>query len=301
MIGETGTGKSTLINNLLGREVAEIGHTLESETQLVTPHELTVERVPIVVYDTPGLDDTGDDDEKHLEIMKSLLARKKIHLVIYCMKLTETRMRRGLIRTFKEYHKIGVPWEQTVVTITFADVIGDTTARFTQMQQHLKKILVEKVGVTSSIVDVLKICPTAKDPTAALPSGKQWYVPFWLDVVQVLVPAALVQFLHIHKDNIQIGEGTPVSRHPNPVNITLVGEDQKRFQREVDRLPELQATSGVSVCVCACACMHVRVVCVCACVCIFACMCVYVCVCACVCVVYSVCVHVCVCVQTSIY
>ena len=96
VIGETGSGKSTLINNLLGKEVAPVGHTMESETLKVTPHEVTVEGVPIVVYDTPGLDDTreGEDEEKHLDIMKGLLARKKIHLVIYCLKMTETRMRK---------------------------------------------------------------------------------------------------------------------------------------------------------------------------------------------------------------
>ena len=256
VVGETGTGKSTLINNLLGREVAAVGHTMESETRFVTPHELSVEGVPVVVYDTPGLDDTREDnEEEHLGIMKSLLARKKIHLVIYCMKLTETRMRRGLVRTFGEYHKIGVPWEQTVVTLTFADKEEDTTSRFAQMEQQMKKTLTERVGVTSNVVARLKICPTAKDPNKALPSGRQWYVPFWLDVVEVLVPAALVKFFHIHKGNIYM-EGMPASSHPRAVNITLVGEDQARFQREVDNLPKIQAIQATSgVCVCARACI----------------------------------------------
>ena len=268
VIGETGTGKSTLVNNLLGCEVAAVGHTMESETQLVTAYERSVEGVPVAVYDTPGLNDTsGDDDLENLEIMKSLLDRKKIHLVIYCMKLTENRMRRGLIRTFQEYHKIGVPWKQTVVTLTFADIIvADTTERIQMMEQQLKKTLVERVRVASSIVHGLKICPTAKDPTEALPNGKQWYVPFWLDVVEVLVPAALAQFLYIHKDNIHM-EGMPASKQPNSIIITLVGEDQERFQREMDRLPKLLATSSVC-CVC---------VCMCVCVCVSICVCVYVC------------------------
>ena len=96
VIGETGTGQSTLINNLLGKEVAPVGHSMKSETLRLTPHEVAVEGVPVVVYDTPGLDDAnGEDEEKHLEDMKSLLERRKIHLVIYCFKMTETRMRRS--------------------------------------------------------------------------------------------------------------------------------------------------------------------------------------------------------------
>ena len=244
VIGETGTGKSTLINNLLGKEVAKVGHTMYSQTLFVTPHELSVEGVPVVVYDTPGLEDTGadEDEKKHLEIMESLLARGKIHLVIYCLKMTETRMRKGLIRTFEEYHKIGVPWERTVITLTFADRVEDTTSgKLFEMRQQVKATLTERVGVRSSTSERVKICPTAKDPSIALPTGRPWYVPFWLDVVEVLVPAALVQFLRIHNDSIHM-ESMPASSHSKPVRVTLVGEDKERFQREVIRL------SGVCVC-----------------------------------------------------
>ena len=51
-------------------------------------------------------------------------------------------------------------------------------------------------------------------------------------------------------------EGTPASRLPNPVNITLVGEDQERFRREVDRLSYLPV-AGVCMCMCVCVYVHV--------------------------------------------
>ena len=118
---------------------------MDPETLIVTPYELSVEGVPVVVYDTPGLDDQrGDEEEeKHLEVMKSLLARGEIHLVIYCFKMIENRMRKGLIHTFQEYHKIGVPWVQTIMALTFADIVVDTTTRFSVMQQKVKKTLIE--------------------------------------------------------------------------------------------------------------------------------------------------------------
>ena len=82
---------------------------MDARTLAVTPYELSVEGVPVVVYDTPGLDDARidvEEEDKYLEIMKSLLVRNKIHLVIYCFKVTENRIRRSLIRTFKAYERL---------------------------------------------------------------------------------------------------------------------------------------------------------------------------------------------------
>ena len=89
-------------------------------------------------------------------------------MVIYCFKMIENRMRKGLILTFQEYHKIGVPWAQTIMTLTFADMVVDTTTRFSVMQQNVKKTLIENVGVRERDVENLKICPTAIDPNKAL-------------------------------------------------------------------------------------------------------------------------------------
>ena len=131
--------------------------------------------------------------------------------------MTENRMRKGLIRTLREYHKIGVPWAQTIMTVPFADMVVDTTTRFSVMQQKVKKTLIEKVGVMERAFENLKICPTAIDPNKALPTGRQWYVPFWLDVIEVLVPAALARFLDIHVE----GMPAPASRPPRLVNMTM--------------------------------------------------------------------------------
>ena len=228
VIGETGSGKSTLINNLLGRAVAPVGHTMNPGTINVTPHELSVEGVPVVVYDTPGLDDLSgmEHDKENLKMMKSLLARTKIHLVIYCWKMTENRMRRGLIRTFKEYCKIGVPWQQTVVALTFADMVTEVfDNRLPEMYDRLTAMLVEEAGLTESVAKTVKVCPTTAHYEEVLPNGRPWYVPFWLNVQKILIPAAMARFLDMHKDNIS-DDRVLADCKPNQTQINLTGPDK---------------------------------------------------------------------------
>lgn len=62
VIGNTGTGKSTLVNNLLGTDSAGVHRGLRSEIFRTSLYEMEVEMVPIHVYDTPGLQDSWGDD-----------------------------------------------------------------------------------------------------------------------------------------------------------------------------------------------------------------------------------------------
>ena len=223
VIGETGSGKSTLINNLLLRPVtpAEQASSLrpnsskfDSQTSKIEKHHVTVEGVPITLYDTPGLDDTrgGDIDESHLEQMKKILDTNSIQLVVYCFRLTETRMRGRLIHTFTEYHRIGMKWEQTVIALTFADALpvpgkekkkkGYKLSKYfdsqvKELHSHIVKTLEETVEVMPEAVQKIKVCPTTSETDELLPNGNEWFIPLWLGVLELLSPAAMEQYLQI--------------------------------------------------------------------------------------------------------
>ena len=245
VIGRTGVGKSTLINNLLGKEVASVGHTLQSETPTVNPHEGTVEGVPIVVYDTPGLGDIkGEEEEQtHLDIMKSLLARGKIHLIVYCFQMNKTIMISSHIGPLRKYHEIGVDWERSVIALTFADALYVPQSekklphfemshffdeRLAFWQRELKRELVETVGVNSDVVEQLKIHPTTPLPKDQLPNGNPWYVPLWLHIVDILSPAATVRYLDMHTNNICDEQAPPLNKNAK-VEVKLTKEDINRF------------------------------------------------------------------------
>ena len=62
--------------------------------------------------------------------------------------------------------------------------------------------LVKEAGLTESMAKTVKVCPTTAHYEEVLPNGRPWYVPFWLDVQKILIPAAMARFLDMHKDNI---------------------------------------------------------------------------------------------------
>ena len=215
VVGETGTGKSTLINNLLMKEVVEIRMGLDSDTSKISKFETTVEGVDVVLYDTPGLCNTRgpDYDEQYLKQMKAVLDNNEIQLVLYCIKLSGTRMRTSLIRTFVEYHKIGVDWENTVMVLTWADMLPVPNKerkkpefqmsqyfndKVAELHQMISTTLVERVGVEQHIVKKIKVCPSTDDRDKCLLNGEQWFVPLWLNVLELLSPSTIVRLLEMH-------------------------------------------------------------------------------------------------------
>ncbi|XP_025083368.1 GTPase IMAP family member 8-like [Pomacea canaliculata] len=90
LLGKTGTGKSSLGNSLLGREVFAPARGLLSGTQKCQWAEATVDGVTLSVTDTPGLCDTHRSEEDVLvEVGKSVsLACPGPHVVIIVLKCT---------------------------------------------------------------------------------------------------------------------------------------------------------------------------------------------------------------------
>ena len=193
VIGVTGSGKSTLVNNLLGRNSSSVSAGLDSITCTVSSYEMEVEGVLICVYDTPGLDDSrGDHDAVYLREMKGILESGEIQLVIYCLKLLETRMHQGLIRTFQEFNKISVNWEQTVIALTFADNLLVSSAekknadfkmdqffyrKVEQWRSRVTETLVDNVGIQRVRAEKVVVRPTSDGPDDNLPNGQEWYIP----------------------------------------------------------------------------------------------------------------------------
>jgi len=91
--GECGTGKSSLINLIIGRDVARTSNDTTACTTTVHPYKVSVDGCNLRLWDTPGLDEgsTTCTNARPSEALVKSLHRLKcklegdIHLLVYCM------------------------------------------------------------------------------------------------------------------------------------------------------------------------------------------------------------------------
>ena len=119
--GKTGSGKTSLINGLIGAEVGKEGHTLDRETTSVEAKKLVLEGKITRIWDTPGLQDGTGEEERYLDEMKRFCS--DCDLYIYCMKMSQTRFDAGDKRAFEALTEaFGRQfWTQVLFVLTFAN------------------------------------------------------------------------------------------------------------------------------------------------------------------------------------
>ena len=190
VMGDGGSGKSTLVNTLLGKTIT----TQDSAPSILSTFHTEVQGVPVTVHETSGVENL--DAERNADYrneMCTLLKGGEVDVIIYCLALTETRLRDSIPKSFQGYHSMGLNWRKTVIALTFAnslpipkadreaasfDVAEYFKKRANEFSSEIKKTL-KRVGVTCDEAEAIQVIPTQDDAETALPNGEQWYEPFW--------------------------------------------------------------------------------------------------------------------------
>ena len=204
--GKTGTGKSSLINGMVGKDVAKEGNTLNRETTSVQQFRVACEGgVTITVWDSPGLQDGLDKEDEYIKDMQSKgLARAD--LVFYCQKMNETRM---VLDDSKAIRKLteGLGkslWSNTVFVLTFAN---DThpppnqkyrslsekekikkdleffNDRLKEWKQHLQKAVIN-AGVKPDIAEKIPVVAAGYEGDQSLPGCNNWLSNLWVTSIE---------------------------------------------------------------------------------------------------------------------
>ena len=128
ILGKTGTGKSTLLNSLVGEKVEETGIGKPITERGIFPHETSINGKNVVIYDSWGLE--VDKSEEWEKIIKDELEKRGVdkdikdwfHSVTYCIQAGGNRIEdfdKKIIKQFTD-QKYNV-----VIALTKSDQISE--------------------------------------------------------------------------------------------------------------------------------------------------------------------------------
>ena len=172
VIGEQGSGETSLINNLLGEEIAKE----EDDTPAISTFKGMLHGVSVTVYEASSL---SVEDEQGQWF-------NHVHTVL--LQMSETRMHQSLTDTFKVFNSACVHWNKTVIALTFADSVPVPKAtrcdpnfdmkqhflmRVKEWKDQVHRVLTSEVGVLTQTAGLLAMLPTTGDPDELLPNGEE--------------------------------------------------------------------------------------------------------------------------------
>ena len=196
LAGKMSTGKSTLVNSIVGKRMAEEGNKAFSETTKIVcytkavdiPSEILEKTINVVVWDTPGLGDPfGDDRTTAKEIAEKC---KETDLLVYCLDI------RG---RFANDDATGIKlltealnqqmWNHAIFVLTFAneviakdgkDAVTELRDKITSWTDAIKRLMKMNLKFPHDIADHISIIPAGYRHFQP-PGIDDWFSPFWAE------------------------------------------------------------------------------------------------------------------------
>ena len=204
--GKTGAGKSSLINGMVGKDVAKEGDTLDRGTMSVEQYRVACEGgVTITVWDSPGLQDGLDKEEEYVRDMQSK-GCANADLVFYCTKMNDTRMAQDDKEAIRKLTKgLGKSfWSNTVFVLTFANYtlpppshsyrslsesekakknIEFFNKRLKEWEEKLRAAVIS-VGIKPDVAEKIPVVATGYEADQNLPGCDNWLSNLWVMSVE---------------------------------------------------------------------------------------------------------------------
>ena len=144
LTGKTGSGKSTLVNTLVGQSVAKEGDDLDPMTAEVTCYTREQDGITLKIWDSPGLQDGTGREERYIADMKAKC--KNIDLYLLCINISDLGRFNSDCSEIKAIKKLSETfgssmWDNATIALTFANEIEDNNQ---PMRDAKRRILAAK-------------------------------------------------------------------------------------------------------------------------------------------------------------
>lgn len=228
VIGKLGTGKSSLINSLLNREVtqegyAEEGYSLYGVTKSTNSYgdnikknirlpefRLTIHNIHVTLWDTPGLQDPCTDKSKILEDIKANVG-DNADLYVYCTQMTQTRAEQGDIDAIADLTEaLGKDfWKRAIFAMTFANQVTKPPNYSKTKEEYFEERLkewsdflhgqVQGAGVECRHAKSIPVIPVSYRDLP-LPTGGNWFTEFWRTCIATMKFVSIPAFLTVNQE-----------------------------------------------------------------------------------------------------
>jgi predicted GTPase len=245
LIGRTGVGKSSTVNNLLGKQVARVGD-YEPTTMEIEHFDSEIDGIQFTVIDTPGLCDEIEDTNNEKYIGKIRSNVKKIDCLWFVTELSATRVtsdeKRG-IRLITESLSPKI-WEHAIIIFTFADKVPKER----YMEAFAKRTELIKAEIAKSAPGIAAdgLPSVAVDNSSKLtPDGKEWLGELFVKVFSIISDKGAIPFLMATASSLN-----PNSSGQARINLDETQKNEVKKIIDAKIIPSLAATGvalGVSI------------------------------------------------------
>ena len=213
--GKTGVGKSALVNNIVGKDIAKEGHGLDPQTSEVTKYSTVIQDVNVIIYDSPGLQDGTENEKQYLRDLEEKC--EKVDLVLYCTEMNASRITSGDVAAIKKFSTVfggSQFWTNALFVLTFANELRVRRKTSKSLNEFFEERLVEwtaklrevlyDVGIEKEIADKVPVVPAGFHDNPSLPGGREyWLGDLWSECLNRIAESSKPAFLKINWDRLR--------------------------------------------------------------------------------------------------
>ena len=264
LTGKTGVGKSSIINAIIGNNVAHEGKDLGGVTRAVTSYKKKVNDINFEIWDSPGLQDITEKDDVITERIKKTLKQNcpHLHLLLYCIRMDRDRVEVSELEAIKQLSQVFTPkiWDTAVFALTFANRVLPPSEmetdeevtewfkkRIKEFQEVIVRALVES-GVQQDKAKLVPVIPTGYHKRTRqmlnpreLYDRPDWFNPFWQTCADHMEENALIPLLASQKHRVKVVKGKTSSEQAE--EYAQQHQELEKKEKELEekaRLEELE-------------------------------------------------------------